>query len=376
MASVLKIRAYKPMLDKCSKKQLKVRAITIVILACCIFLLMLFADHPLLVERYYSDGLYPIICHILHPVFNIFSFSAGDIIYIMVIGYFIYAFVRLIKLLFRKEFKRAGVFVLGITIGVQCSILVFYLFWGMNYFRPSAGERLHLRDTSYSTADLKAVTDMMIDSANACRARLKPEDLAQDNGSIYQTAIAAVNKLSHDSADFRTYSPDIKPSILTPLLNYMGTSGYYNPYTGEAQINYQVPVFTRPVIACHELSHQTGYGAEDEADFAGFLAGIGSTDRLLRYSAYHLAVDEFMHALFYRDSLANKELKRKVSPAVHHDFALERAYWTSYQSRIDVISGIFYDKFLKVNNQPQGLATYNRMVLLVMAKYRGKVHSP
>jgi hypothetical protein len=293
----------------------------------------------------------------------------GDVLYIAVTCYLIYAFIRLVKLAFKKEFKAAGMFLMSITIGVQVSILMFYLFWGMNYFRPSAGERLNLRDTSYTTAELKAVTTVLIDSANACRTRVTPAELTQNNSAIYQTAIKAVSRLSADSVNFRTYYPGIKSSLLTPLLNYMGTSGYYNPFTGEAQMDYQMPVFTRPVIACHEMSHQMGYATEDEADFAGFLAGIGSDDHLLRYSAYYLAVDEFMYSLRFRDTVANNELKLRISPAVHNDFKIERAYWRSYQSQINRISSIFYDKFLKVNNQPQGLQTYNRMVLLIMAKY-------
>jgi hypothetical protein len=362
------------MLNNSSKKKLKVRAITIAGLAVAIFLLGLLEDYPKLVERYYSEGIYPIICHILHPAFNLFPFSVGDIIYIIVIGYLIYALYRLIKLSFKKEFKLVVIFLMKIVIGVQIGILIFYLFWGLNYFRPSAGERLNLRDTNYTTADLKAVTTLMIDSANACRAQLTPADLAQSNSTIYQTSIVAVNKLSAGSVNFRTYYPDIKSSILTPLLNYIGTSGYYNPFTSESQMNYQMPVFDRPVTACHELSHQMGYGAEDEANFVGFLAGIGSQDRLLRYSAYHLAVDEFMHALHYRDSLASKELRPRISAAVHNDFKAEREYWLAYQNRADILSSIFYDKFLKANNQPQGLNTYNRMVLLVMALHK-RVHS-
>jgi len=358
------------MLNNSSKKKLKVRAITIAALAVAIFLLELLEDYPNLVERYYSEGFYPLVCHILHPIFNLFLFSVGDIIYLAVIGYLIYAVIRLIKVSIKKEFKLAGIFLMKIVIGVQCGILIFYLFWGLNYFRPSAGERLNLRDTNYTTADLKAVTAMLIDSANACRARVTDADLAQGNSAIYKTAVQAVSKLSADSVNFRTYYPDIKSSILTPLLNYIGTSGYYNPFTSEAQMNYQMPVFDRPVTACHEMSHQMGYGAEDEANFVGFLAGIGSNDRLLRYSAYNLAVGEFMHALHYRDSSASKELRPRISAAVHNDFKAERAYWLAYQNKAGILSSIFYDKFLKANNQPQGLNTYNRMVLLVMALHK------
>jgi len=357
-------------------KKLKVRAIAIVALAVLLFLLMWLADYPQLVERYYSEGLYPLICKILHPVFNLFPFSFGDVVYMAVIAWLFYAAYLLVKLCIKGRFKDAGLFLLKIVIGVETAVVVFYLFWGMNYFRVPAGDRLHLRDTDYTTADLAAVTTILIDSANVTRARLTPADLRQSNATIYQTAIAAVQKLSADSVDFRTYSPDIKPSLLTPLLNYMGTSGYYDPFTGEAQMNYQMPIVFRPVTACHELSHQIGFAFEDEANFAGYLAGIGSKDRLLRYSAYNLAVEEFMFDLYFRDSLANKKLKPLISLAVHNDYKVEHAYWHRYETRLNAISGVFYDHFLKANNQPQGLKTYNNMVLLVMAMYRGRVGSP
>jgi len=352
------------------KNELKSKAVIIASLFVAIVLLMILANYPQFIERYYSEGFYPFVCHLLHPIFNLFPFSVGDILYIVVIAYLVYALFRVVKLTLKKEYRQAGMLLMKLVIGVQTGIVVFYLFWGMNYFRPSAGERLNLRDTGYTTANLKAVTAMLIDSANATRARVTAADLSQKNDTIYKAAILAVNQLSITSIHFHTYKPGIKPSILTPLMNYMGTSGYYNPFTGESQMNYEVPVFERPLIACHEMSHQMGYGAEDEANFVGFLAGIGSRDRLLRYSAYQLAVGEFMRALRYRDSTQSKLLRPRISPAVLNDFKTERKYWLSYQSKIDVISGFFYDKFLKANNQPQGLGTYNRMVLLVMALYR------
>jgi hypothetical protein len=159
--------------------------------------------------------------------------------------------------------------------------------------------------------------------------------------------------------------------LLTPLLNYLGTSGYYNPFTSESQMNYAMPVFVRPFVACHELSHQMGFGPEDEANFVGFIAGTQSHDRLLRYSSYYVGVQEFMFALKMQDSVARKELKKRISPLVLSDFKTEREYWLSYEGKMEKLSSIFYDNFLKANNQPQGLKTYNNMVLLVLA-YRKK----
>jgi hypothetical protein len=356
--------------NKLKKQPFKTRVIAVVILALAIFILMLIADHPAFIERYYSNGLYRAVCYIFHPVLNLFPFSVGDVLYIAIIIYLVYAAIKLIRLLIRREWKPAGVFLLGLTIGVQVFILCFYLFWGMNYFRPSAAERLNLPDSSYTTADLKSVTSILIDSANSCRSRVTAADLQQDNKTIYNTAIKAVTALSVNSGGFYTFKPEIKPSILSTLLNYMGTSGYYNPFTTEAQINYQMPIFLKPFVVCHEMSHQMGFGPEDEANFAGFIAGIHSQDRLLRYSAYYLGVQEFMFALRRQDSIASKELRKNISQPVLNDFKTERTYWLSYEGRLGVLSSLFYDDFLKANNQPQGLNTYNQMVRLVMGWYK------
>lgn len=353
------------------KRYIRTRAITAASLALFIFLMMLFADHARTVERYYSQGFYPVICHIFHPVFNLFPFSIGDIIYILVVVWIIYAFIKLVRLLFKKQWELAGRVVLGFVVGIEIAIAAFYLFWGMNYYRPPASELLNLRDSDYTVADLRTVTSELIDSANACRERVNNSDLAQANKAIYQTAIGAVKRLEDSSAVFKVYHPDIKPSLLTPLLNYLGTSGYLNPFTSESQVNYQMPVFAKPFVACHELSHQMGFAPEDEANFVGFLAGIHSNDRLLRYSTYMEGVQEFMFTLRHQDSIARKELRKRISPRVLADFKTERDYWLTYEGRVERLSSVFYDNFLKVNNQPYGLRTYNRMVLLILA-YRKK----
>jgi sorbitol-specific phosphotransferase system component IIC len=358
------------MANRFKKHPIRSRIIAVLLLALVIFILILISDNPGFIERYYSNGFYRAICYIFHPVFNLLPFSAGDLFYIGIIGYLVYAMLKMIGLLIRRQWRPAGILFLGLTIGVQGFIICFYLLWGMNYFRPSAAERFNLPDSGYTTADLRSITSMLIDSANNCRARVTAADLQQDNKTIYQTAAKAVATLSANSKGFYTFKPDIKPSILSPLLNYMGTSGYYNPFTSEAQINYQMPVFLKPFVACHEMSHQMGFGPEDEANFAGFMVGIHSQDRLLRYSAYYLGVQEFMFALRRQDSIARKELRKNISTPVLNDFKTERKYWSSYQSKLGVLSGLFYDDFLKANNQPQGLNTYNQMVRLVMGWYK------
>jgi hypothetical protein len=186
---------------------------------------------------------------------------------------------------------------------------------GAELFRPSAGERLNLRDSTFTTAQLQKVTTILIDSANASRARVTPQDLKQGNDSIYKTAIRAVRKLSGTSKEFQTYSPEIKPSLLTTLLNYIGTSGYYNPFTSEAQMNYQMPVFNRPLWPAMKCRTRWGTAPRMKRILWVLWPQPASRDRLLRYSAYNLAVNEFMHTVRYTDTVLFKQLKTQISPA-------------------------------------------------------------
>src|ERR1700743_1690192 len=104
------------MINRGDKKAVKQHAIAVVLLAVCIYLLGLFADHPDWVERFYSEGAFPVICHILHPVFNLFPFSVGDVIYIFVIGYLIYVIIQFIRSLLKKRWMQSLFTVTGMVI--------------------------------------------------------------------------------------------------------------------------------------------------------------------------------------------------------------------------------------------------------------------
>lgn len=337
-----------------------------------IILLIAIRQNEEWIEKYYSTGFYRLICRALHPVFNLFPFSFGDIVYLVVILLLMAGAFRLLRFLWIKQYRQAGKLVLRFLIFLEAAWLLFYCFWGLNYYRPPAADLLGLADTSYTLKDVAKVTALIIDSANTCRARLNTADLHPTSKAIYQSAVIAVNRLSGASDKFKVVSPQIKPSLFSHALNYIGTSGYYDPFTSEAQLNCLMPVFDKPFVACHEMGHQTGFAREDEADFAGFAAGVNSTDKLLRYSAYYAGIGEFMRYLRRRDSIAHHALRLKISPLVYQDFKTDSVYWTRYQGSAEVVSGIFFDKFLKANNQPHGLHTYNRMIRLTMAYYRKK----
>src|SRR5438105_3066444 len=118
-------------------KRLVTQGLIILGLIAAVNLLLVFADHPQAVEKYYSEGFYQFVCYVLHPIFNLLPFSVGDVIYVFAIGYIIYAIIRVIALCIKKQFLQASTFTTGVIIMIMAEILTFYLFWGLNYFRPS-----------------------------------------------------------------------------------------------------------------------------------------------------------------------------------------------------------------------------------------------
>jgi hypothetical protein len=230
---------------------------------------------------------------------------------------------------------------------------------------------LKLPQQEYNLDELTKITRILIDSANATQSVYrKSAQLDKAKPDYFAIASGAIQTLTEQFSLLKTYRPTAKSSLFTPLINYMATSGYFNPFTGEAQVNYQMPLVNTPVTACHEMAHQMGFAREDEANFIGFLAAKRSTDPLTRYSAYYLAMQEFMRQVRRRDTITFNQLKKQLSQPVKNDLKADRLYWEHYENQISYVTGIFYDNFLKANNQPQGLLTYNRMIYLTMAYYR------
>lgn len=356
--------------DKVSANEFRSRLTRIAVFFILLVLIFSLKAYPESVERYYSGGFYSYIRGWFQFLFNYIPFSAGDVLYIAVVVLLAIGLIQLLKLVLRKKFRDAGFLFLGFILKLEIALSGFYLLWALNYFRQPALERLDLQNYEYNQAQLVTVTSMLIDSANTSRSLLRESDLKVSNPEIIEPAVEAIKSLESFDPPLNPIKPIAKKSLISPVLNYLGTAGYYNPFTGEAQFNSQMPIYTRPFVACHEMAHQMGVGAEDEANFVGFIAGKSSGNRLLKYSAYYVAAQEFMTEVWRADSTAFKQMKERISPAVLNDLEAERAFWTKYQGGAARLSSIFYDNYLKANKQPGGLKTYNRMIKLSMAYYR------
>jgi len=152
----------------------------------------------------------------------------------------------------------------------------------------------------------------------------------------------------------------------------MGFAGYLNPFTNEAQVNDRLPMVSFPNVVCHEMAHQIGYASESECNFIGFLAGIKNEDLYFQYSAYSNALRYCMTNIGMKDEAKFSILKGKINPGILANFKESDLFWKQYDTLIDKGFHAFYDQFLKMNQQKDGIESYSKFVNLLVNYYSSK----
>ncbi len=315
------------------------------------------------VERFYSKGLYVVISKLQRFLFGWIPFSLGDIIYIALILFLLYKVYKFFKNPRRPSFKNI---VKHYTISIFHWILYLYisfnLLWGLNYNRTTVAEQYQLTTTALTVEDLSRFMQVVIQRLDALGDRNDFDVVENTHIYLKQSAKAIVSR--YDS-DYRFAS--IKSSLFGVLGNYLGYSGYYNPITGEAQVNMKIPAFTIPFTATHEIGHQLGYAKESEANFIGFLAASKSEEKAFRYSAY---LDAYLYANFFMEVM-NPELAqqfyRQLPVWVQEDIRWLKQFWRQYRNPVDRLINVLYGQFLKANQQPEGMLSYNGLVNWLIA---------
>lgn len=334
----------------------------------------IFSFFPDAVENYYASSFYPLIHSMQHLLFGWLPFSFGDILYAIAIFFFLVMIIRILRRLYLQGlgtfsgweiFRSSLLFVLTLY-------LVFNVFWGLNYNRPGVDRMLELDTASFRKSDLLELMDALVIKVNALdSAAHARRSVLADPDSLYGKTIEAYSFLSKENVRFRVATPSIKTSLFGFFGNYLGYTGYYNPFTGEAQVNTAVPLFLQPFTSCHELGHLLGFARENEANFAGYLAARSSPDPAFRYSVYF---DMYLYGRSYlkrSDSLLIRKYDTLLDPLVKKDMDELKAFYLRHQNPVEKIIDRLYDSYLQANQQPDGKKTYSKVIQWLVA-YRKK----
>jgi hypothetical protein len=246
--------------------------------------------------------------------------------------------------------------------------------WGLNYDRLGIADQLQLEVRPYSTDELSGLVGLIVEELN----RSYPRD-SLDRAGLAHTrvlragAIHAYDNLARSDARFAYRTPSVKSSLFSYPGLYIGFGGYYNPFSGEAQVNTDDPLIGQPFTTCHEMGHQLGYAKENEANFIGFLAATSSPDPVFSYSVY---LDLYLFAareLYFRDSVRAKKYRDLLAPGVREDFHALQRFNRRYANPLEPVIWKIYGRYLRANRQPHGIVTYSEVVawLIAYAKKNG-----
>lgn len=245
--------------------------------------------------------------------------------------------------------------------------LLLLILWGLLYEQAKLCQQMKLPELSQLTsAELVAFDSLLIQRMNEGQASYQYPGLQACNQEL-----ASAYKKSGIAGPLKA-----KPSMFGKLLPYLGIQGYYNPFTGEAQVCTGEPNFMMPFLIAHELAHQTGIAAEDDANLAAYISCMESNNKHLQYSAsFNLWL--YVHRRVHRiDSAEATRLKEQLNPASLAQLDTLRQRARQYYTWLDEASSFLFDVYLKMEQQEAGINSYRNVAWSALAweKQRNNIY--
>ena len=351
------------------------RIITCLVLLLICYLIHWYSTDKGRVESGYSSHFFVQFSHFQRMLFGNIPFSVGDILYGATIAWLLWKGIKLANALFSRKKKAGRQGLYRFIFRLFCLICILYISfnvcWGINYNRKGIASQLGLDMKEYSLEDLKHMNELLLGMVNLSKqALLHRNEPYPANKELFTMVANAYGKLAIQYPFLEYKYPSLKSSLWGWLGNYTGFTGYYDPFTGEAQVNTTVPKFTQPFTACHEVAHQLGYAKEMEANFVGYLAASGSKDTLFHYAVY---LDLFTYAnrdLYFADSAASRTYRKLLSPAVIGDLKEWADFNARHRNPAEPLISWLYGQFLRQNQQPMGIRSYDKVTAFLIAYYR------
>lgn len=324
------------------------------------------------VERVYSRKIFPAISGIAGLLGGAVSFSLAEWILALLGTLALIAGVAFF-LLMAFSHRRSAVlwrYLLGLLAVPSVILLLFAVTCAPNYHRLTFADQAGLELRASSIAELEALCTDLIAQTNDARAAVEDVPFPTFEAMRAQS-LAAFNSLAPQYPFLGQARVGAKPVRFSHILSAFNLTGFYFPYTGEANVNTAMPQPDLAFTICHELSHTVGFMREDEANFIGYLACLQTEDASLRYSGLYNAMIHSMNALYAAVPDRYFALQALYSPQLADDVRQGSQYWQHYQNTpAATLSEKVNDTYLKANALPDGIQSYGRMVDLLLAYHR------
>jgi hypothetical protein len=330
------------------------------------------------VERGYSEGLYRAIAAVTARATGRLPFSLAEWLVAASLVALVRAMARfaLRATRDRGHLRRTWLCAAGSVLAVGGAIyLAFLLAWGLNYAREPFAVLADLDASPARTAELRAACEQLVERANALRTGL-PEDargVMRLPDGLPGAAARAEKGYREAAAVYGVLAgrpSRAKPLLTSRLFSYLGITGIFFPWTGEPNVNADVPQPDLPFAIAHEMAHARGFAREDEAGYVGYLACRFHPDVDFRYSGVLAASVYALNALATADRAAHRQVADRRSAAVRRDLKALQDWSDRYSGRVSRASRSINNAYLRSQGQAEGVRSYGRMVDLLIAERR------
>lgn len=324
--------------------------------------------NPVWVEEFYSHGIYIYISSFLRKILGYFPFSIGDVFY----AFLIVLFIAWLRKRITTRFKNPRKWMVATFASISVLFLFFHLNWGLNYYRLPLHQSLKI-EANYNTESLLKYTQYLVEKSNELHRRLAENDSITvnfpfDKKDVFQLSVEGYHHIQQQYPELTYQNISVKPSLFRYFLTIMGFNGYLNPITNEAQINTKIPLFKLPTTTSHEIGHQLGFAKENEANYMACLVTMSHPNDYMKYAGYTFALSYCLGEVSKRDVCLSEDLYASINLGIIKEYQQIHQFWSEHENPLEPFFKLFYGQYLKANNQPQGLQSYNYVVALLVNK--------
>jgi len=318
--------------------------------------------------------------HTAGRLYSMVPFSAAEWVIVLWVLMGL-GFLTQLVLHFRRRGEGRALYRWAVSLLTMVSVLfgLFSLWWGVCYYAGTFAGQAGLERRPIAAEELESVTEYFAELANEYSSRVErdadgvftaePRSLFDASETLYHAVETRFPSLA---------GPELraKPAVFSRCMSLLNNTGFFFPYTAEANVNVDCPMALIPATIAHELAHQRGVAGEDEANFVGILACMENGDPRFVYSAALMAYIYLGNALHDTDYDAWHGIYLGLNGDVRRDLSVHNAYWARYDTRVKEVSDKVYEVFLETYGDDRGMKSYDACVDLLVLYYLDRAGVP
>ncbi len=307
---------------------------------------------------------------------NLLPFSMAEVFYTAIILAAMFFIVKMIQAVRKSQlkWKTLGIRLAALALIPAYIITGYNWLWALGYYGTTFAERSGLKNQGVSVEDLTKVTAYFAEQASALSVKMERDGEGHfiERG-FWQDYEGLYDNLEAEFPFLATRPLRPKPMLYSKFMSLIGFTGFYFPFTGEANVNTDFPPALQPETISHELAHQRRVASEAEANFVGIAAAISSDKPVYQYSAYLSGLTHLSNALYKADREAWAAISETLAPEIRIDWNDNSRYWAQFESPVETVATTVYDSYLKHNDQELGIKSYGACVDLLVEYYKNKI---